>query len=138
MLSQNRFLSKNDKENEEDELSESYYDESDEEEEEEDESEEEQIESKRTMSQKSKKEYDYTIDESIYTSMIRNLKVTFKLMEISNEINAELPYDKLIVLTTNIIDFLIEYIDTTDKNCVYIQNGIRNLFFGNKNHKKNL
>lgn len=134
----NIFLSKNDKENEEDELSESYYDESDEEEEEEDESEEEQIESKRTMSQKSKKEYDYTIDESIYTSMIRNLKVTFKLMEISNEINAELPYDKLIVLTTNIIDFLIEYIDTTDKNCVYIQNGIRNLFFGNKNHKKNL
>ena len=49
---------------------------------------------------------------SIYKSMISNLKIIFYLMEYKNPAEGELAFDKLCILSTNIIDFLIEFIDT--------------------------
>ena len=48
------------------------------------------------------------------------------------KISAEMPFDKLIVLTTNIIDFLIEYIDSNEENEEFIIEGMSLLFFGLK------
>ena len=46
--------------------------------------------------------------------------------------NGELPYDKLIIFVTNIIDFIIEYIDSTDYNNDIIRNNLRKLLLGSK------
>ena len=67
---------------------------------------------------------------SIYETMINNLKIIFHLMELDNLIEGELPFDKLIILSTNIIDFLIEYIDTKRSLIYIINTNISNLFFG--------
>ena len=75
------------------------------------------------------------VDETIYDTLLINLKRTFAIIKMGKEINAELPFDKLIVLTTNIIDFLIEYIDTNEENEDRIIEGMSLLFFGNKIQK---
>ena len=67
---------------------------------------------------------------SIYETMIYNLKIIFHLMELNYKIEGELPFDKLIILSTNIIDFLIEYIDTKRSLIDIINTNISNLFFG--------
>ena len=69
---------------------------------------------------------------SIYESMINNLKIIFYLMKLNNSIEGELAFDKLCILSTNIIDFLIEYIDTKKNLINIIDNNMKNLFFGDK------
>ena len=62
--------------------------------------------------------------------MIYNLRLIFHLMNLNSPVEGELAFDKLCVLTSNIIDFLIEFIDTT-KNLEYIIDyHIKSLFFG--------
>ena len=74
---------------------------------------------------------------SIYETMINNLKIIFQLMELNNMVEGELSFDKLIILSTNIIDFLIEYIDTKKSLINIIDRNMTNLFFGKKilNHQ---
>ena len=69
-------------------------------------------------------------DDSIYETMINNLKIIFHLMELDNKVEGELSFDKLIILSTNIIDFLIEFIDTKKSLIYIIDNNISSLFFG--------
>ena len=76
------------------------------------------------------------INETIYFSLIMNLKKSFGLININKEINGELPNDKLIVLLTNIIDFLIQFIDSNKENKKYIFEGINELFFGERFKEK--
>ena len=78
-------------------------------------------------------------ESSIYETMIRNLKIIFHLMKLNNVIEGELCFDKLIILSTNIIDFLIEYIDSKKSLIDIIDSNITNLFFGKdkKNKIKN-
>ena len=68
--------------------------------------------------------------DSIYETMINNLKIIFQLMELNSSIEGELSFDKLVILSTNIIDFLIEYIDTKKSLIAIIDTNISNLFFG--------
>ena len=72
------------------------------------------------------------INEPIYFSLVMNLKRCFGLIDIKREINNELPNDKLIVLLTNIFDFLIQYIETKRNLENYIFEGLNELFFGEK------
>ena len=76
-------------------------------------------------------------DFSIYKTMINNLKTIFHLMELNNMIEGELAFDKLCILSSNIIDFLIEYIDTKQSLISIIDDNIINLFFSNINNLKN-
>ena len=69
---------------------------------------------------------------SIYKSMFSNLKIIFYLIEYKNPVDGELAFDKLCILSSNIIDFLIEFIDTKKSLTNIIDMNIENLFFGNK------
>ena len=75
---------------------------------------------------------------SIYETLINNLKIIFHLMELNNMVEGELAFDKLCILSSNIIDFLIEYIDTKQSLVNIIDSNIINLFFSKakKNKKK--
>lgn len=53
-----------------------------------------------------------------------------------NLVDSEMPYDKLVILTTNFIDFLIEYIETTEDKEDIIKNNMLNLLFGPQVKKK--
>ena len=82
-------------------------------------------------------------NESIYELLSLNLKKCFYLVHVGSKIEGELPYDKLIVLMTNIIDFLIEYKETTQDNNSVLVSNILDLFFGqnsndNENYFQNL
>ena len=70
--------------------------------------------------------------ESIFELLVLNLKKCFFLVRLGAKIEGELPYDKLIVLMTNIIDFLIEYKETTEDNNSTLVGIINNLFFEHK------
>lgn len=72
------------------------------------------------------------INETIYDSIILYLKSSFYLLDITQQINCEMPYDKLIVLTTNLVDFLIEYIDTKPELRDFIVTAMKFLFFGSR------
>ena len=76
---------------------------------------------------------------SVYESMINNLKICFYLMKLNSKLEGELAFDKLCILSTNIIDFLIEYIDTKKSLINVIDTNMKNLFFGNNSayHVKN-
>ena len=67
---------------------------------------------------------------TIYQSMIYNLRIIYHLMSLNLPIEGELAYDKLCILTSNIIDFIIEYIDTKKELNNIIDNNIKSLFFG--------
>ena len=69
-------------------------------------------------------------NESIFNLLSLNLKKCFFLVHVGDKIEGELPYDKLIVLMTNIIDFLIEFKETTDENNSLLVSNILDLFFG--------
>ena len=73
---------------------------------------------------------------SIYETAIFNLKRIFHLMELNNLLEGEAGFDKLCVLSTNIIDFLIEYIDTKGELSSIIDDNFKNLFFGTEKHHK--
>lgn len=75
---------------------------------------------------------DVEITRTIYESVIINLKRALFLLDLDNVIDSEMPYDKLIILITNLIDFLIEYIETEEDNKKIIQTGMLQLFFGSK------
>lgn len=54
--------------------------------------------------------------KALYSSIIDNLKYALYKLDLENIIDSELPYDKLIILISNYIDFIIEYISSTDEN----------------------
>ena len=49
-----------------------------------------------------------------------------------NLVDGEVAYDKLIILTKNCVQFLIEYVDSFDDNIEIIDNNMKNLFLGSK------
>ncbi len=75
---------------------------------------------------------DVEINKTIYESVIVNLKRALFLIDLDNAIECEMPYDKLIILITNLIDFLIEYIETEDDKKEIIYDNMSDLFFGSK------
>ena len=82
---------------------------------------------------------DLTIsNETIFQLLIGSLKKCFNLVQVNSKVEGELPYDKLIVLVTNIIDFLIEFKETTEDNNSFLVGNVLDLFFGeNKNMTEN-
>ena len=74
---------------------------------------------------------------TIYETAILNLKRIYHLMELNNLLEGESGFDKLCVLSTNIIDFIIEYIDTLEDLTYIIDNNFKNLFFGREKEKEN-
>ena len=75
---------------------------------------------------------EFKINVPIYESIIYNLKRSYFFLDLDKLIDSEMHYDKLIILTTNFIDFLIEYIETTDDNIDLLKNYMKILFLGNK------
>ena len=75
---------------------------------------------------------DSKVNHTIYESIVFNLKRTFYFLDMDNLIDGRMPYDKLITLTTNFIDFLIEYIETTEDNNKILEKNMKKLFFGMK------
>jgi len=73
---------------------------------------------------------------TIYETAILNLKRIYHLMELNNLLEGESGFDKLCVLSTNIIDFIIEYIDTIDDLTYVIDNNFKYLFFGKGKENK--
>ena len=71
-------------------------------------------------------------DETIFQLLTGSLKKCYYLVQVGVKIEGELPYDKLIVLMTNIIDFLIEFKETTDENNSILVENVLDLFFGGK------
>ena len=78
---------------------------------------------------------DVEINRTIYESIIINLKRALFLLDLNYVIDSEMPYDKLIILITNLLDFLIEYIETEDDKKEIIHKNMSDLFFGIKHHK---
>ena len=73
-------------------------------------------------------------DKTVYESMIYYLRLIYHLMNLNNLVEGELAFDKLCVLSANIIDFLIEFIDTK-KNLEYIIDYyMKSLFFGKEKY----
>ena len=75
-------------------------------------------------------------NKCIYESMIYNLRLIFHLMNLNNAIQGELAFDKLCVLTSNIVDFLIEFIDTKKNLEKVIDNYMESLFFGKEKYNE--
>ena len=77
-------------------------------------------------------------NETIFQLLAGSLKKCFYLVQVGAKIEGELPYDKLIVLMTNIIDFLIEFKETTEENNSTLVTNVLDLFFGeNANNTDN-
>ncbi len=81
--------------------------------------------------------YDIDNDNSrklktVYASIINNLKYALYKLDLDNLIDCELPYDKLIIFISNAIDFIIEYIVSTDNNNLIIELCFKLFFFGVK------
>ena len=72
---------------------------------------------------------------TIFETAIFNLKIIYHLMELDNLLEGESSFDKLCVLSTNLIDFIIEYIDTLEDLTYIIDNNFIKLFFGSKYDK---
>jgi len=72
---------------------------------------------------------------TIFETAIFNLKIIYHLMELDMLLEGESSFDKLCVLSTNLIDFIIEYIDTLEDLTYIIDNNFIKLFFGNKYDK---
>ena len=73
---------------------------------------------------------DINVPNTIYESLIINLKYALTSVGMKNLIEGELPYDKLIISITNIFDFLIEYIESNEDNDEIIKSFFKTLFFG--------
>ena len=72
------------------------------------------------------------LKKTIYDSIINNLKYALYKLDLDNFTDSELPYDKLIIFVTNIIDFIIEYIYSTDDNNDLIRTNFKRFLFGIK------
>ena len=79
---------------------------------------------------------DVIITRTIYDSVLTNLKRALFLLDLNNCVDSDMPYDKLIILITNLIDFLIEYIETEDDKKKIIHLEMSKLFFGSKDSKE--
>ena len=77
----------------------------------------------------------FILKKTIYESLINNLKYALYKLDLDIMTNSELPYDKLIIIVTNIIDFIIEYIDSTDDNKEIIRMNLRKLLLGTRTKK---
>ncbi len=91
--------------------------------------------SKSKKSKKSKKDKDIPpqsimINRSIYESITLNLMRVYNLMDLKNPIETEMPFDKLCILTSNFIDFIIEFIHTQKQFRDIIDENIVKLIFG--------
>ena len=75
------------------------------------------------------------ITNTIYDSLILNLKYALSSLDMKSLIDGEMPYDKLIISVNNIFDFLIEYIESEGENNEIIKNSFKNLLFGIKKKK---
>ena len=75
---------------------------------------------------------DFKVNKTIYESIICNLKRSFFFLGMDNLVDGEVAYDKLIILTKNCVQFLIEYVDSFDDNIEIIDNNMKNLFLGSK------
>ena len=73
-------------------------------------------------------------DKTVYESMIYYLRLIYHLMNLNNLVEGELAFDKLCILTANIIDFLIEYIDTKKNLEHIIDDYMKSLFFGKEKY----
>ena len=69
-------------------------------------------------------------NETIFHLLSGSLKKCFFLVQVGARLEGESPYDKLIVLMTNIIDFLIEFKETTEENNSTLVSNVLDLFFG--------
>ena len=74
----------------------------------------------------------FILKKTIYESIINNLKYALYKLDLDNMTDSELPYDKLIIVITNLIDFIIEYIDSTDENNDIIRMNLTKLLLGAK------
>ena len=72
---------------------------------------------------------------TIFETAIFNLEIIYHLMELDNLLEGESSFDKLSVLSTNLIDFIIEYLDTLEDLTYIIDNNFIKLFFGSKYDK---
>jgi hypothetical protein len=59
---------------------------------------------------------------TIFETAIFNLEIIYHLMELDNLLEGESSFDKLSVLSTNLIDFIIEYLDTLEDLTYIIDN----------------
>ena len=75
------------------------------------------------------------VQNTIYASLITNLKYALSSLDMESLIEGEMPYDKLIISVTNIFDFIIEYIESEGENNETIKNSFKNLLFGMKKKK---
>ena len=75
------------------------------------------------------------LKKTIYESIINNLKFCLYKLDLDNFTDSELPYDKLIIFITNAIDFIIEYILSTDDNNDIIRINLKKLLLGIKPKK---
>ena len=73
-------------------------------------------------------------NKCVYESMIYNLRLIYHLMNLNNLVEGELAFDKLCVLTSNIIDFLIEFIDTKKNLENIVDYYMKSLFFGKQKY----
>ena len=78
------------------------------------------------------------ITNTIYDSIITNLKYALNSLDMKSLIESEMPYDKLIISVINIFDFLIEYIESEGENNEIIKNSFKNLLFGIRKKKPEL
>ena len=76
-----------------------------------------------------------SLKKTIYESIMNNLKYALYKLDLDNFTDSELPYDKLIIFITNIIDFIIEYIVSTDENNDIIRMNLKKLLLGYKPKK---
>ena len=74
---------------------------------------------------------------TIYETMIHNLRIIYHLMNLNIQVESELAFDKLCILTSNIIDFIIEYLDTKKDLTYIIDKNIKKLFFGKQKDNQN-
>ena len=72
--------------------------------------------------------------ETIFHLLSGSLKKCFFLVQAGARIEGESPYDKLIVLMSNIIDFMIEFKETTEENNSTLVSDVLDLFFGEPVH----
>ena len=68
-------------------------------------------------------------EKSIFENVILSLEQTIIFLQYGDEMNVEFIYDKLIVLMTNLIDFIIEFLVTNNKYSHILEKQISVLFF---------
>ena len=68
-------------------------------------------------------------EPTIFQEVISTLQSSLVILDYKCEIDAELPYDKLIILITNLIDFIIEYLVTKKEFAHFVEESIDELLF---------